>query len=127
MPMLIAACILSTSSVKIILKEYRDVEKDSIMLCELGNDIICCCLFYCQWQLPYYHIILQEKVFGGVLTNSYWDNWYRKWDESGFKLYEGMMADYMNRPVSEEIGAPRHILVDVIAVFEEPKICLYVP
>jgi hypothetical protein len=36
-----------------------------------------------------------------------------------------MMADYMNRPVNKEIGAPRHILVDAIAVFEELKTCLY--
>jgi len=111
---------------KLILEEYCEVERDGgITLCELGDDIICRCLFYCQWQLPCCHIILQEKVFGGVLTDSYWDNWYRKWDESGFELYEGIMADYMNGPVDKEIGAPRRILMDVIAVFEELKTRLY--
>jgi len=111
---------------KLILEEYREVERDGgVTLRELGDDITCRCLFYRQWQLPCRHIILQEKVFGGVLTDSYWDNWYRKWDESGFELYEGMTADYMNGPVDEEIGAPRRILVDATAVFEELKTRLY--
>jgi hypothetical protein len=44
---------------KLILKEYREVERDGgVTLCELGNDITCHCLFYYQWQLPYRHIIL---------------------------------------------------------------------
>jgi hypothetical protein len=111
---------------KLILKEYYEVKRDSgIIPHKLGDDITCHCLFYYQWQLPCHHIILQEKVFGGILTDSYWDNWYRKWDKSSFELYEGMTADYMNGPVDKEIGALRHILMDVTAVFEELKTCLY--
>jgi hypothetical protein len=80
---------------KLILEEYRKVDNEAkpIKLYLLSDDPSCRCLFYRQWQLPCCHIILQEKVFGGVLTDFYWDNWYRKWEESGFELYEGITID----------------------------------
>jgi hypothetical protein len=50
---------------------------------------------------------------------------YRKWEESGFELYEGMTKDYMNGPIHDKISAPRHVLVDANAIFEELKSHLY--
>lgn len=109
---------------ELILKEYRYIEKeaeegeDDVELHELHDDVSCRCLFYRRWQLPCRHILKQEALFGGILTDEYWGNWIRKWEESGFELYEGMTVDYMNNAVDSEIGAPVRRKLEVREVLD---------
>ena len=61
---------------QLILKELRVLEDeedgDLVPLSDVGDETLCTCLFYRKWQLPCRHILKQEKLFGGILTDGYW-------------------------------------------------------
>jgi hypothetical protein len=101
---------------QLILKELRVLEDeedgDLVPLNNVGDETLCTCLFYRKWQLPCRHILKQEKLFRGILTDEYWYNWHRKWEESGFELYQGMTPNYMASAVDNEIGAPVRTLLN---------------
>jgi hypothetical protein len=106
---------------QLILKELRVLEDeedgDLVPLSNVGDETLCTCLFYRKWQLPCRHILKQEKLFGGILTDEYWYNWHRKWEESGFELYEGMTPNYMTS-ADNEIGAPVRRKLEVREVLD---------
>jgi len=91
----------------LIQTELRRLNEDEeVQLHELNDDITCRCLFYRKWQLPCRHILLQHRTFGAVLTDEYYEQWHWKWEDSGYEMYEGMTADYINKGIENDIGAP---------------------
>jgi hypothetical protein len=88
------------------LRRLNDEDEPEIHLHDLNDDITCSYLFYRKWQLPCCHILLQHCTFGTVLTDEYYNQWHWKWEDSGFEMYEGMTADYINKGIENDIGAP---------------------
>ena len=100
------------------LRRLNDEDEPEIQLHELNDDVTCSCLFYCKWQLSCCHILLQHRFFGTVLTDEYYNQWHWKWEDSGFEMYEGMTADYINKGIENDIGAPARRKLQVREVLD---------
>ena len=85
----------------------------------LRDAVRCDCLFWRQYKLPCVHIFYQDAIFGGVLTQRYWEEVGRMFAEEGFEIYEGLDGEYAAQIDEPELFAPETMTLQWRSFMEE--------
>jgi len=64
--------------------EDEEEDSDDVALVEIACD----CRFFRAWRLPCRHMLHHHLQFSSLHRMEIWHDWARKWEDSGFEIYE---------------------------------------